>query len=190
MKTIGVIAYQGDYERHLDVFRRLGVDARGIRRPRELASLSGLVVPGGESTTIGMLMERFGLMDPVRDRIEEGLPVMGTCAGAILLSREIDGSRQTRIGTLDSCILRNAYGRQIDSFDAPLTVLGDVLREPLTGIFIRAPRFLSLGPGVEPLATAGDDPVIVRAGNQLALTFHPELTGDTQVHELFLDMCR
>jgi pyridoxal 5'-phosphate synthase pdxT subunit len=187
---IGVVSYQGDYERHSRVFSSLGAEVRGVRRPEELAGLNGLVVPGGESTTIGMLMERFGLLEPVRLAIAEArLPVLGTCAGAILLSREIVGYDQVRIGVLDAVIERNAYGRQVDSFEAAIAVplLGE---DPVTGVFIRAPRFRSVGPEVEVLASFEDAPVLVREGSVLALTFHPELTGDERIHRLFVDMAQ
>jgi pyridoxal 5'-phosphate synthase pdxT subunit len=187
---IGVVSYQGDYERHSRVFSSLGAEVRGVRRPEELAGLNGLVVPGGESTTIGMLMERFGLLEPVRLAIAEArLPVLGTCAGAILLSRVIVGYDQVRIGVLDAVIERNAYGRQVDSFEAAIAVplLGE---DPVTGVFIRAPRFRSVGPEVEVLASFEDAPVLVREGSVLALTFHPELTGDERIHRLFVDMAQ
>jgi pyridoxal 5'-phosphate synthase pdxT subunit len=187
---IGVVSYQGDFERHSRVFSSLGAAIRPVRRPEELAGLNGLVVPGGESTTIGMLMERFGLLEPVRSAIAEArLPVLGTCAGAILLSREIVGYDQVRIGVLDAVIERNAYGRQVDSFEAAIAVplLGE---DPVTGVFIRAPRFRSVGPAVEVLASFEDAPVLVREGSVLALTFHPELTGDERIHRLFVDMAQ
>lgn len=186
--VIGVISYQGDFERHSGVFSSLGTSVRAVRRSEELVGLNGLVIPGGESTTIGMLMDRFGLLDPVRRAVSEGgLPVLGTCAGAILLSREIVGHDQVRIGVLDAEIERNAYGRQVDSFEAAVDVplLG---RDPITGVFIRAPRFRSVGSAVEILATFEDAPVLVREGAVLALTFHPELTGDHRIHDLFVGM--
>lgn len=192
MRTIGVIAFQGDFDRHLSVLRSLGVIARPVRRNEELEDLDGVVIPGGESTTIGMLLERFGLLAGLRDRIGEGLPVMGTCAGAILLAREIEESTQPRVGTMDMRVRRNAYGRQIDSFEAPLTVaaasVADWHSAPPVGVFIRAPRITATGPGIETIATLDEDPVIVSDGRSLALTFHPELTGDLRIHRLFLDL--
>ncbi|TVR68085.1 MAG: pyridoxal 5'-phosphate synthase glutaminase subunit PdxT [Spirochaetaceae bacterium] len=191
MVAVGVIAFQGDFQRHLEVLRRLGAEARSVRRPEELEGLAGLVIPGGESTTIGLLMERFGLLHPVRNVIREGLPVLGTCAGAILLAREIEESSQVHLGTLDIRIRRNAYGRQIDSFDASLSFTEDEdgAEQPIPGVFIRAPRITALGAGVLTLAALNGDPVVVRKENQLALTFHPELTGDARIHRLFLGMC-
>ena len=187
MSTVGVIAFQGDFHRHLQVFAELGLDARPIRRPEEIAGVDGLVIPGGESTTIGMLMDRFGLLRPAIDAVAGGLPVMGTCAGAILLSREIVGTDQVRLGVLDAVIERNAYGRQVDSFEAAIAVpeLGD---DPVTGVFIRAPRFVSVGSGVEVLARFEDAPILVRQDRVLALSFHPELTGDYRIHRLFASM--
>lgn len=196
MKHVGVIAFQGDFERHLATLRSLGVEGRRVRRVEELENLQGLIIPGGESTTIGMLMDRFGLLEVLREQIRDGLPVMGTCAGAILLAREIEDSTQVRVGTLDITIRRNAYGRQIDSFDAqiiptvPLAAGAKDAERPLTGIFIRAPRITAVGPGVETIASYEGSPVVVRSGGILALTFHPELTGDLRLHRLFLEMAR
>lgn len=185
--TIGVVAFQGDFSRHIGVFRELGVDVSPIRKTAELDAVDGLVIPGGESTTIGMLMERYGLLDRVRERALEGLPILGTCAGAILLARDIVGSDQPRVGVMDIGVRRNAYGRQVDSFEASVSVsaLGTA---PLTGVFIRAPRIESLGRQVSVLASFEDAPVLVRQQQLLALSFHPELTGDLRVHRYFLDM--
>lgn len=185
--TIGVLAFQGDYVRHIEVFRKLGADARPVRRVEEVSGLSGLVIPGGESTTIGKLMDRFGLLDAVRTAAHDGLPVMGTCAGAILLSREIVGSTQPRLGVLDTTIERNAYGRQVDSFEADFVVEG-LGNTPVRGVFIRAPRYVRCESSVEVLGRFEDAPVVVRQGNHLALTFHPELTEDTRIHNMFLDI--
>ncbi|MDA3947741.1 MAG: pyridoxal 5'-phosphate synthase glutaminase subunit PdxT [Spirochaeta sp.] len=188
-QTIGVLAFQGDFHRHLTVFEELGLAVRPVRRPEELAGLDGLVLPGGESTTIGKLIERFGLLAAIRDAAAAGLSVMGTCAGAILLSRGIVGSDQPRLGLLDTEIERNAYGRQVDSFEADIEVpaLGP---ESLRGVFIRAPRYVACGPAVEVLARFEGAPVIIREGPHLALTFHPELTGDTRLHRYFVEMTR
>ncbi|MFP4153304.1 MAG: pyridoxal 5'-phosphate synthase glutaminase subunit PdxT [Alkalispirochaeta sp.] len=184
--SVGVLAFQGDFQRHLSVVRELGWDALPVRRPEEVAGLRGLVIPGGESTTIGLLITRFGLLEAIESAVAEGMAVMGTCAGAILLSREIAGSDQPRLGILDTEIQRNAYGRQVDSFEADVSIplLG---AEPIRGVFIRAPRYLRCGPAVEILASFEDSPVVVREGRHLALTFHPELTKDTRIHEYFLN---
>jgi 5'-phosphate synthase pdxT subunit len=186
MLTIGIIAFQGDFGRHMSVFRELGVETRAVRRPEELTGLDGLVIPGGESTTIGMLMERFGVLDAVRTAREDfELPIMGTCAGAILLAQRIVASDQVRLGLMDIEVERNAYGRQIDSFEASLTVpsFGDA---PVTGVFIRAPRITSVGPDTTVLGYFEESPVIVQQGSLLALSFHPELTGDYRIHSHFL----
>lgn len=185
---VGVLAFQGDFERHRLVIEKRNVETRPIRRPEELEHIDALVIPGGESTTIGMLMERFGLLEPIIRRVRDGsLAIMGTCAGAILLATEIAGSSQTRLGVLDVTVTRNAYGRQIDSFEADVAMpaLGS---EPLRGVFIRAPRIDRVGPSVEVLARFEDRAVVVRSGSILALTFHPELTGDTRLHDYFLEM--
>jgi len=184
-RTVGVLAFQGDFHRHLSVIRELGWNAIPVRRPEEVPGLRALILPGGESTTIGLLMTRFGLLDAVVEAEANGMALMGTCAGAILLSREIAGSDQPRLGFLDTEIKRNAYGRQVDSFEADIAVpvLGDL---PVRGVFIRAPRYLRCGSSVEVLASFEDSPVIVAEGHHLALTFHPELTNDTRIHEHFL----
>ncbi|HKK47909.1 MAG TPA: pyridoxal 5'-phosphate synthase glutaminase subunit PdxT [Alkalispirochaeta sp.] len=190
MLTVGVIAFQGDFSKHISVFRELGADPRPVRRPDELVGLDGLVIPGGESTTIGMLMQRFGVLDAVRAaHAARTLPIMGTCAGAILLAQRITGSDQVRLGLIDMEIERNAYGRQVDSFEASLMVpaLGT---EPVTGVFIRAPRISTVGPTVSVLARFEESPVVIQAGSLLALSFHPELTGDYRIHDHFLHMIR
>jgi pyridoxal 5'-phosphate synthase pdxT subunit len=185
--TIGVLAFQGDFGRHLAVFTELGCTVRGVRRPEELNGLDGLVVPGGESTTMGLLMERFGLLDAIRDAAGRGLAVMGTCAGAILLSRKIMASTQPRLGLMDTEIQRNAYGRQVDSFEADIAV--PVLGETsIRGVFIRAPKYISCGPEVTVLGRFEDAPVIIRQKRALALTFHPELTGDFRIQRYFLSL--
>ncbi|MFW5693877.1 MAG: pyridoxal 5'-phosphate synthase glutaminase subunit PdxT [Alkalispirochaeta sp.] len=188
MLTVGVIAFQGDFSKHISVFRELGVSPRPVRRPEELIGLDGLVIPGGESTTIGMLMDRFGLMQEVQTKHASGeLPIMGTCAGAILLAQRITGSDQVRLGLMDMEIERNAYGRQVDSFEAALEVpsLGS---EAVTGVFIRAPRIRSVGSSVTVLARFEGSPVLVQENSLLALSFHPELTGDYRIHSYFLEM--
>ncbi|MFW5826970.1 MAG: pyridoxal 5'-phosphate synthase glutaminase subunit PdxT [Alkalispirochaeta sp.] len=190
MITIGIVAFQGDFSKHIAVFRELGVSTRAVRRPDELTGIDGLVIPGGESTTIGMLMERFGVLDRVRaEHAQRALPIMGTCAGAIILAQRIVESKQVRLGLLDIEIERNAYGRQVDSFEAALEVpaLGP---EPVTGVFIRAPRIRSVGPTVKVLARFEGSPVVVQDNALLALSFHPELTGDYRIHRHFLAMIR
>ena len=191
MPRVGVLSYQGDFQRHSDVLTLLGHRVVSVRAPEHLEGLSGLVIPGGESTTIGMLMERFGLLEAVRAAAEDGMPVFGTCAGAILLARKIENSDQPRLGLMDLTVTRNAYGRQVESFEAELELdageeplLSDP-RRPLTGVFIRAPIITGVGKDVRVLATFEKSPVLVSQGTFLAATFHPELTGDTRVHKLF-----
>lgn len=187
--TIGVLAIQGDVPEHTRALEDSGARVVPVKTRAALEAVDGLVIPGGESTTVGMLLERFGLMEPLRARIAGGLPVFGTCTGLILMAREIEGSDQPRIGCMDVSVRRNAYGRQVDSFETDVTVpaLGE---EPLRAVFIRAPRITGVQPGVEILASTADGPVLVRQGNLLAASFHPELTGDTRVHRLFVTMAR
>ena len=174
---IGVLAVQGNFREHVAMLQRLGADAIEVRKPEQLAQLDGLVIPGGESTTFMHLMRLYGLEDAIR-RFER--PILGTCAGLIVLDRE-------HLGLLDVDVRRNAYGRQVSSFEADLD-LGD--GDPLRGVFIRAPRVERTGEGVEVLAELEGEPVLLRQGRFLAATFHPELTDDARVHELFLDLAR
>lgn len=185
--TIGVLALQGDVPEHLRALEAAGAVALPVRTPEELERVRGLVIPGGESTTVGMLLERFGLMEPVRERVRAGMPAFGTCAGLILLAKEIEGSSQPRVGVLDVSVRRNAYGRQVDSFETDLSIpaLGP---EPIRAVFIRAPAILSVAPDVEVLASDGEHPVLVREGSLLAASFHPELTPDPRIHALFVTM--
>lgn len=191
MRQVGVISFQGDFHRHLRRCRELGVSALPVRAAGRIDDLDALIIPGGESTTIGMLLERFDMLGPIRDRIRSGMPVLGTCAGAILLSDAITGSEQPRIGGLHAEITRNAYGRQVESFEAPLRI--DDQNWPrwqdddVLGVFIRAPIIRTIADDVTPLLTFEDRPVLVRQGTILAATFHPELTPDPRVHEYFLE---
>ena len=174
--TIGVLALQGNFREHAAMLRRLGADVVEVRLPEQLEGLDGLVIPGGESTAISRLMRLYGLEEPVR-RFEQ--PIFGTCAGMILLDR-------AHLGLVDLEVDRNAYGRQLASFEADLTLEGDDV--PLRGVFIRAPRVADYGPEVEVLAEHAGEPVLLRAGRILVASFHPELTGDTRVHERFLEL--
>ena len=175
---IGVLAIQGDFREHANVLRRLGAQPVEVRKPEELGGLDGLVIPGGESTAITRLMRIYGLEEALR-RFDR--PVFGTCAGMILLDRD-------HLGLVDVSVRRNAYGRQVASFEADLELPGDP--EPLRGVFIRAPRVADSGPEVEVLAEHGGEPVLLRQGRFVVASFHPELTDDTRVHELFLDLVR
>ena len=175
---IGVLALQGNFREHAAMLRRLGAEPVEVRKPEQLEGLDGLVVPGGESTTFMRLMRLYGLEEALR-RFEQ--PVLGTCAGLIVLDRD-------HLGLVDVMVARNAYGRQVFSFEADLALAGD--DKPLRGVFIRAPRVTGTGVDVEVLAELGGEPVLLRQGRFLVATFHPELTDDTRVHELFLESVR
>ena len=184
--AIGVLAVQGAFIEHEDVLRSMGVDCFEIRKLSDLdRGMDGLILPGGESTVMGKLMNELGLMEPLRRMIADGMPVFGTCAGMILLAEKISNDDRKHIGTLPVTVLRNAYGRQLGSFSAEDEFVG-IGRIPLE--FIRAPCVESCGPGVDVLCEHGGRIVAVRYGNQLATAFHPELTGDKSVHEYFLSM--
>lgn len=183
---VGVLGLQGDVREHAAVLESAGATPVIVKRPDELASVDGLVIPGGESTTIGKLLDRFGLLEPLVERARDGLPLYGTCAGAILMARDVVGKEQAphRVPVLDIVVRRNAYGRQVDSFESELEVTG--MSEPFRAVFIRAPIIEETGEAVEVLATVDERPVLVRQGRFLASTFHPEMTGDNRLHSLFL----
>jgi 5'-phosphate synthase pdxT subunit len=183
---IGVLALQGDFEAHAQVLRGLGVPVREVRRVAQLADLQALVLPGGESTTLLHLMADEPWFPALRALHARGGALLGTCAGAILLAREVRSPSQPSLGLLDVAIERNAYGRQVDSFETALPA--PALGGALSGVFIRAPRFRALGAGVTVLATLGGEPVLVRQDRVLAGTFHPELAGEPRLHRYFLDM--
>jgi 5'-phosphate synthase pdxT subunit len=189
--TIGVLALQGDVREHLTALAAADAAAVPVRRPDELAAVDGLVIPGGESTTISKLAVLFGLMEPLREAIRRGLPVYGTCAGLIMLADKILDPRsgQETFGGIDMIVRRNAFGRQNESFEAAVDVRG-VPGGPVEGVFIRAPWVESVRAGAEVLAEHGGHIVAVRQGNVLATSFHPELTGDHRVHELFVAAVR
>ena len=186
---IGVLALQGDFREHRAMFERLGAATSEIRRPAELEAVDALVIPGGESTTIGKLMGHYGLIAPIKARAAGGLPVFGTCAGLITLAREIVEGDQPLLGLIDIVARRNAFGRQVHSSEADLDIalLGP---PPLRAVFIRAPWIESAGPGVEVLATHQGHAVAAREDRVLVTAFHPELTGDTRMHDAFLSMVR
>jgi 5'-phosphate synthase pdxT subunit len=188
--TVGVLSYQGDFQKHIDLIRATGISARAVRDLDHASGIDALVIPGGESTTIGMLLERFGLMEWIRRRLSEGMPCFGTCAGSILLAADIEGSSQPRIGGLNVSVRRNAYGRQVESFEADLRATEQAPREwdasPVHGVFIRAPMITSAGEDVDVLLAFESHPVLVRQGPLLAATFHPELTRDTRIHDYFI----
>jgi len=186
MTTVGVLALQGDVREHLGILESLGVTSVPVKKPDQLESIDALVIPGGESTTIGKMAVRFGLLDPLRVAIGEGLPVYGTCAGMILLSGSITEGDQPLLGVLDVVVRRNAFGRQNDSFEADLDIEG--FGSPFPAVFIRAPWVEKVGSEVEVLASVGEHPVMVRQDRLLATSFHPELTGDGRIHQMLLDL--
>ncbi|WP_343241778.1 MULTISPECIES: pyridoxal 5'-phosphate synthase glutaminase subunit PdxT [unclassified Streptomyces] len=190
--TIGVLALQGDVREHLAALTAAGAQAVPVRRPAELAGIDGLVIPGGESTTMSKLAVIFGMLEPLRERVAAGMPAYGSCAGMIMLADKILDGRddQETIGGIDMIVRRNAFGRQNESFEAGVEITG-IGGGPVEGVFIRAPWVESTGERTEVLARLEDGTVVaVRSGNLLATSFHPELTGDHRVHELFVDMVR
>ncbi len=192
MPVIGVLALQGAFIEHIHKLQRIGVDAREIRLPDQLEQIDGLIIPGGESTTIGKLIDRFDLRDPIRELAEAGKPLWGTCAGMILLAREVDEETRARsqplLGLMDLTVTRNAFGTQLDSFETDLSIPA-VSPEPLHAIFIRAPVISSVGQGVEVLSSLEDGRIVaVRQDNLVATSFHPELTPDDRLHSWFADL--
>jgi pyridoxal 5'-phosphate synthase pdxT subunit len=196
---IGVLDLQGDVREHVAALADVGVESRPVKRPEDLVGLAGLILPGGESTTLSMLLTSTGLFDAVSERLDDGLPVLGTCAGLVLLAREVLDGRpdQRSFGAVDAVVRRNGFGRQVASFETELE-FGE--GPPLPAVFIRAPFVVSVGPAVDVLAKvrhrgkglegpAWESPALVRQGNVLASCFHPELTGDRRVHRLFAEMC-
>jgi 5'-phosphate synthase pdxT subunit len=190
MTRIGVLALQGDFAEHVSVLRRLGSEAQEVRRPEELSGLDGLIVPGGESTTVSRLMAEYELAEPLRRLAQDSFPVWGTCAGMIVLARRASDLEWPTLAALDIAVRRNAFGRQVDSFETDLSIpsLGGT---PFHAVFIRAPTVEEVGECVEVLATLDDGRVVaVRQGNTLATAFHPELTADDRFHRYFLEMVR
>ena len=188
--TVGVLALQGDFREHIALLATMGIVTREVRTPEDLAEVDALVIPGGESTTIGKLADRYDLIEPIRTRCRQGMPTLGTCAGMIFLAERTVSGHQPQLGVLDAVVERNAFGRQVDSFEADLDVTG--LAEPMRAVFIRAPWMEKVGSDVEILATVIDPdgvehPVLVRQGRILASSFHPELTGDTRLHQMLVE---
>ena len=183
---IGILALQGAFRAHAERLRAIGSSVAEVRTPSHLESVDALVMPGGESTTMSNLLTTSGLYEPIAERIDTGMPVFGTCAGMILLADKILDGRpdQRSFETLDITVRRNGYGRQINSFETDIHVAG--FDRPFHGVFIRAPRVESVGPDVDVLARHDDDPVLIRRGNVMAASFHPELTNDTRLHEMFV----
>lgn len=185
---VGILAVQGDFLEHAIILRRLGVEASEVRLPRDLAAVDALIIPGGESTTIARMLDLYGLREPIRERALAGMPLWGTCAGLILLARELSEDRPAPLGLMDIRVARNAYGRQADSFETDVDTpsLGP---EPFHAVFIRAPAILEMGPGVDVLARLRDGtPVAASEGSMVVTAFHPELTPDTRFHAFFLSL--
>ncbi len=187
--TVGVLALQGAFQKHIEALGRCGVKAITVRTAEELAQVNGLIIPGGESTTVGKLMVRYGLDKRIVEAAHQGMPVYGTCTGLILLAKDIVGSDQPRLGLMDVTVLRNAFGRQVDSFEADLDI-EEIGAPPVRAVFIRAPYVTESRDGVRVLARCDDKIVLVRQDNLLGGAFHPELTDDTRIHEYFIGMVR
>ncbi len=184
---VGVLALQGDFREHAAALEQLGVESILVRTVVDLMAVDALVIPGGESSTIGKLADWHGLVGPLRRRIGDGLPTLGTCAGMIFLARAVaKGPDQVQLGVLDVVVRRNAFGRQVDSFEAEISV--DGLDEPVHAVFIRAPWIEKAGDGIDILAEIDGHPFLVRQGSVIATSFHPELTGDLRLHTLLLNM--
>ena len=188
MVSIGVLALQGDFAEHIGMLQRLGVDAREVRLPSELCKVDGLIIPGGESTTIAKLLDRYEITSPLTEQVRQGMPIWGTCAGMIMLAKELEDDRPEPLGLLDIQVARNAFGRQVDSFEVYLEIpaLGD---GAFHAVFIRAPVVTKVGLGVSVLARLQDDTVVaVQQDGLLATAFHPELSEDTRFHEYFSEL--
>ena len=185
---IGVLAIQGDFAEHITALNKLGIETREVRLPDHLEGVDGMIIPGGESTTLSRLMDIYHLRDPIARMAQEGKAVWGTCAGMIMLAQEITEEDPVPLKLMDIGVRRNAFGRQVDSFEQDLEISG-LGPEPFHGIFIRAPRIIRVGQDIEVLASLPDgEPVAARQGSLLATSFHPELTGDTRFHERFVNI--
>ena len=186
---IGVLGLQGDFEKHLNALERAGADSCIVRTPTDIVRIDALIIPGGESTTVGILMERTGVGEAILKRVAGGMPLYGTCTGLILMAKEIENCVQYRLGLMDITVRRNAYGRQVDSFEADIEV-AELGTCPVRAVFIRAPKVTRANGKVQVLGEHEGVPVLVRQGNLLASSFHPELTEDTRIHEYFVEMAR
>jgi len=185
--TIGVLGLQGDVEEHLAMLERVGVTATRVKTPHELAHADGLIIPGGESTTVGAMLNRFGLAKPLLERVKKGMPVWGTCMGMIVMAEHVVGSDQPTLGLLHIDVVRNAFGRQVESAEVPLTIAG-LGGKPFPGVFIRAPWIEAARGDAKIVSSLDGRGVMVRQGNLLGTSFHPELTDDPRIHQLFADM--
>lgn len=190
--TIGVLALQGDFQKHVEMLQKLAdVVPVLVRTPDEVERCDGLIIPGGESTTVGKLMVRYGVGEAIKNRALDGMPVFGTCTGLILLARDIEGSDQYRLGLLDVTVRRNAFGRQIDSFETDLRIPSICDSRPVRAVFIRAPIVSRVNGDAQVLATLRDGTIVmVRQGDCIGAAFHPELTDDTRLHQYFVDLVR
>jgi len=191
---IGVLALQGAFREHRQILESMGVETREVRLPQHLEGISGLIIPGGESTTIGKLMVQWKLLKPIQDLGRAGTPIWGTCAGAIMLASDVvergTPMEQPTLGLLDIEVERNAFGRQVDSFEEHLSISGLDLDDPFCAVFIRAPLFSRVPPSVEILSMVNGQPVFVRKDNIWAMSFHPELTSDNRLHKAFVQLAR
>ena len=185
---VGVLALHGAFREHVAAVTRLGATAREVRQLKDIDGIDALIIPGGESTTMGKLLNEWNMLEPLRQRILDGMPVYGSCAGLILLCREIENSDQPRLGVLDATVRRNAFGRQVDSFETDLNI-PEIGADSIPAVFIRAPVITGVGAGVTVLAEVNGQAVAVRQNNILATSFHPELTPDTRMHSYFLSFC-
>jgi pyridoxal 5'-phosphate synthase pdxT subunit len=186
-RPVGVLSIQGDFDKHIQALSRIGQEAAEVRTAEDLERVDRLIIPGGESTTVGMLLSRFGLGDEIKRRASEGMPVWGTCMGMIIMASDVENGRtQDTLGLLDITVRRNAFGTQVHSFEDSVRVQG--LAEPVTGVFIRAPIVSRLGEGVETLAEYEGQVVAVQQGKLVGTSFHPELTDDTRMHEWFVGL--
>lgn len=186
-RIVGILSLQGAVAPHADAVRDCGAEPRFVRAREEIATCDALIIPGGESTTMGKLMKRFDLLRPIAEHAARGKPVFGTCAGMIVLAKEIVGSDQARLGLMDTRVARNSYGRQLDSFESPVEI-PSLAGGPFPGVFIRAPHVEAFSGGVEALAKLDGRAVFVRQGKMLATSFHPELSADRRLHEYFLGL--
>ena len=188
MKYIGILALQGDNEKHVRITDKAGALTVPLKTYKQLEQVDGLIIPGGESTTIGKLLIRFSLFKPLKEKIRDGFPVFGTCAGAILLAKDILSSNQVKLGTMNITVSRNAYGPQVESFESDIELLFHKEKESFRAIFIRAPIITQIGNKCEVLASFDKCPILVREKNMLVATFHPELTEDVRIHKYFFSM--
>ena len=184
---VGILALQGDVREHIEILRKLNTESVKVKLPEDLDDIDALIIPGGESTTIGMLIKKYNLDTKIREKYAKGMPIYGTCAGAILLAKNIKNSGQPRLSLIDMEIERNAYGRQAESFETELNIKN---MGKFKGIFIRAPVVKKVYNGSEILAEHNNFPVMIKQGNILITTFHPELTSDARVHKFFLEMAQ